>query len=122
MIFFMESDERDTTTLQLLPSPHIQSPSSSPQAVEDRGGGAGYTSTTRHLSICLAVGWLEDGMEEEDEKDGRGGGYNKRGRIRKRNEDRGGERKEGEGRKKREEEEDYEEGNEGQKIEGRQLK
>lgn len=71
--FSMESDESDTTTLQRLPSPYIQSPSSSsPQAVEDRGGGAGYTSTTRHLSICLAVGWLEDGMEEEEEKDGRG--------------------------------------------------
>lgn len=75
------------------------------------GEEAGYISPTRHLSICLAVGWLEEGIEEKGRKDGRGwrGGYKKRGRIRKRNEDRGGERKEGEGRKKRgrEEEEDY---------------
>lgn len=40
---------------------------SSPQAVEDGGGKeGGYISPTRHPSICLAVGWLQ-----EDEKDGK---------------------------------------------------
>lgn len=71
------------TFLALYPSPTSLLPSGEWEE-------AGYISPTRHLSICLAVGWLEEEKREKGRKDGRGMDV-KRGRIMKRNEDRGGE-------------------------------
>lgn len=77
----------------------------------------GYISPTRHPSICLAVGWLKRKRKRMKRREGVDI-KRERGRITKRNEDRGREREGGKvGRKDGggEEEDDWAEKDEGQK-------